>query len=205
MHDDEPRPPDRRLLAAAEGELRVQGSKFVARVEPVSGDAARAELLERMQAAYSDASHHCWGWRGHDGEERSSDAGEPSGTAGRPIVGALAAARLVDTMAVVVRWFGGTKLGRGGLVRAYAGAVRQALAGAKIEESWPTRTLEIDASYAQYGALEGAVRAWRAELEAMEFAARVQARLRVDERDLEAVREKLSALAVMVREVEREA
>ena len=130
-----------------EAEIRDRGSRFRAFVLPVVDEGSARSELQRLAAEYPDATHHCWAWRiGEPPHERSSDAGEPSGTAGAPILSVLTGSQISDVLAVVVRWFGGTKLGRGGLVRAYAGAVREALTGV------PTlaRAIEIiDESYGE--------------------------------------------------------
>lgn len=84
-----------------------------------------------------DATHHCWGVRlFRDSRSRSSDAGEPSGTAGRPILSAIEGAELFDAGVVVVRWFGGVKLGTGGLSRAYRETAAAVLANAKISDHY---------------------------------------------------------------------
>ena len=83
----------------------------------------KAFLADAARASFPDATHHCFAWRlGWPPAERAADAGEPAGTAGQPILRALRGAGLTDVVVVVVRWFGGTKLGKGGLARAYAGA-----------------------------------------------------------------------------------
>lgn len=115
-------------------ELRQLGSRFFAYVAPATTPESARSILDALRRQHPDATHHCFAWRvGWPPQERSSDAGEPSGTAGPPILSALRAAELSDVVAVVARWFGGTKLGKGGLVRAYGGSVRLAL------EQLPTR------------------------------------------------------------------
>jgi hypothetical protein len=107
-------PPPRARRAAREG-------LALPRAPRAGGDeAGGAGAAAAIEAAHRDASHCCWAWRlGAPPRERCSDAGEPGGTAGPPILRALQTAELADALLVVVRWFGGTKLGKGGLVRAY--------------------------------------------------------------------------------------
>ena len=106
-------------VGTAEAELREKGSRFLAVVSPVESESDAREELRQLERRYPDATHHCWAWRlGWPSRERSSDAGEPHGTAGEPILRVLRGAGLSNTLAVVVRWFGGVKLGKGGLVRA---------------------------------------------------------------------------------------
>ena len=119
----------RAAAGEAASERRELGSRFFAFLAPAPSPEAALEFLESIRHRYPDATHHCFAWRvGWPPSERSSDAGEPSGTAGPPMLAALRGAGVTDVVAVVVRWFGGTKLGKGGLVRAYGGAVRDALA-----------------------------------------------------------------------------
>lgn len=106
----------------------VKGSRFIVDIVPVANETQAREALAAVAAEFSDASHHCWAWRiASPAIERASDDGEPSGSAGRPILAQLAGRELVDTAAIVTRYFGGTKLGVGGLVRAYGGAAGEAL------------------------------------------------------------------------------
>lgn len=116
------------LSGLAEAEIRVRGSRFLSLAFPATDEAeARAVLDERSRSLF-DASHHCAAWRFRDGSWRAIDAGEPSGSAGAPILAAIDGAGLVDTAVVVTRYFGGTKLGVGGLARAYGDAAAEALA-----------------------------------------------------------------------------
>jgi len=126
-------PPDSTLRAPARRETRVTGSRFLADAHPVAGEAeARARRLA-LEEEFPAASHHCWALRLRlpAGErELSADAGEPAGTAGVPILQALRRAGVVNAQVIVVRWFGGTKLGKGGLARAYRDAARAAIEAA---------------------------------------------------------------------------
>ena len=106
----------------------IKGSRFIAIAAPATSEDAARLLLAEAQQRWSDASHHCWAWRlANPAIDRAGDDGEPSGSAGRPILAALTGRDLVDTAVIVVRWFGGTKLGVGGLVRAYGGTAATAL------------------------------------------------------------------------------
>jgi len=118
------------VAGRAIAETRVRGSTFRALAAPAeSEDGARAVLAE-VEREYFDATHHCSAWRLHGGVRRANDAGEPSGSAGAPILAAIEGAELVDCVVVVTRYFGGTKLGVGGLVRAYGEAAALALEAA---------------------------------------------------------------------------
>lgn len=118
----------------AEAETVVRGSRFRAWLGPATDAAEAGGALARRAATGPDATHHCWAYRvlrGGGIEEAGFDAGEPGGTAGRPILGALQGADLVQAVCVVSRWFGGVRLGTGGLVRAYAGAANAAIEAAR--------------------------------------------------------------------------
>ena len=114
---------------------KIERSEFLALAFPVTTDDAFFEELARIEKQHFDATHHCWAFRLFaDGKmrQRSSDAGEPSGTAGKPILSAIEGASLHDTGVIVVRWYGGVKLGSGGLTRAYRDTASQVLAIAPI-------------------------------------------------------------------------
>jgi putative IMPACT (imprinted ancient) family translation regulator len=118
------------LAGRAEARIKVERSEFLGIAVPATSIAAFMTELEGVQKTHYDATHHCWAFRPFHGPDRSSDAGEPNGTAGKPIANALKGAELHDAGVVVVRWYGGVKLGTGGLSRAYhecaAAALRDA-------------------------------------------------------------------------------
>lgn len=118
------------LAAPGVAETRVQRSRFLAEAAPAGDEAAARAFLADMARRHHDARHHCVAWRlghGSDLTEYRSDAGEPSGSAGEPILNALRAAGVTDAVCVVARWFGGVKLGTGGLGRAYRECAAAAL------------------------------------------------------------------------------
>ncbi len=112
-----------------------KGSRFIATVVPVTSEDAAKAALDGVRAEMPDAGHHCWAWRiASPAIDRASDDGEPGGSAGRPILAQLTGRDLVDTAVIVSRYWGGTKLGVGGLVRAYGGAAGLALDRASTEQ-----------------------------------------------------------------------
>ena len=115
-------------------ETVVLSSRFIADAIPITTEKEITESLTRIRKEFHAATHHCWAWRmGVDQpQSRSSDDGEPSGTAGRPILTALERHDITNTLIIVTRYFGGTKLGTGGLARAYAEAAEEVLRGATI-------------------------------------------------------------------------
>lgn len=137
------------IAGQAEGIYREKMSRFLAFAFPVTtADEAKA-TVKRVANEYHDARHACWGYiLGADGREYlSSDNGEPSGTAGRPILGAIRSAGLTNVLVVVVRYFGGIKLGTSGLIVAYKEAARLALEAAEKVEAHEMSTLTFTFPY----------------------------------------------------------
>ena len=139
------------LQTAAEGVFRDKGSKFLAFAYPISSDAEIKELVANLKAENPKAAHHCWAMR--LGTDRSvfrvNDDGEPSGTAGRPILNVLLSRDLTNVLVVVVRYFGGTLLGVPGLINAYKQAATEALSNAVIIERSVQDVYNIQFSHQQ--------------------------------------------------------
>jgi uncharacterized YigZ family protein len=131
---------------------KTKGSRFIASGLPFAGEPQLAQEVVRLRREFPDANHHCWAWR--DGERfRYNDDGEPSGSAGQPILRQIDGAGLDRVAVVVTRIFGGTKLGVGGLIRAYGGAAKQLLARAEIVEVVPYLLVSVTAPYESSGSL----------------------------------------------------
>jgi uncharacterized YigZ family protein len=154
------------LAAPAEAQTRVKASVFLAHAAPVaSEDEARAILAAREKAMW-DATHHCSAWKLRGGASRANDAGEPSGSAGAPILAAIEGAGLTDTLVIVTRWYGGTKLGVGGLVRAYGEAAALAIEAAPRRVGTAAARLRVRYPYAHTAAVMRVLeRAGAAEVE----------------------------------------
>ena len=151
--------PDRYLVAldGPQIETKVKGSRFLAQLGSISDQTDAKDRLTAIRKKAYDATHHCWALRtGHPEsmQERSDDDGEPSGTAGLPILGAIHSADLFDVLVVVTRYYGGTKLGTGGLARAYGDAARQAVAAAPFQYRWRTVTVIARSSFDDMGTVE---------------------------------------------------
>lgn len=151
-----PRPPRDSIVAEVHARVEVKRSRFLATLAPVVDVAAAEAVVAAARARYHDARHHCSAWvLGPDGARtRASDDGEPSGTAGAPMLAVLEGAELTDVVAVVTRYFGGTLLGAGGLVRAYGDAVGAALAVATRVRRRSVRLLEVRTTHTDAGRLE---------------------------------------------------
>src|SRR3954465_1307827 len=114
------------LARAVHSELVIKKSRFLGCVQPVSGRSEALEVVAQLRAEHPGAAHVCWALLA-GGQSAANDDGEPGGTAGRPMLEVLRHQQLEGVLATVVRYFGGVKLGAGGLVRAYTDAVAQAL------------------------------------------------------------------------------
>jgi len=137
------------LAPAKSGEalLVEKKSKFLSLVLPVSDDEEAKEELARVREKFRDASHNCWCYITRNGVERYSDDGEPQGTAGLPMLEVFRRGGIVDVLCVVTRYYGGTNLGKGGLMRAYSEAAKLALEDAGIAEYKLYESMDIVCSY----------------------------------------------------------
>lgn len=124
------------VSALGKGLFKDNGSRFISFAFPVETESQVKEIVDRLKKEYHDARHHCYAYRlGHLGDKfRANDDGEPSSSAGRPILGQIDSRNLSDTLVVVVRYFGGVKLGIPGLIRAYKTAAAEALDNAGFVE-----------------------------------------------------------------------
>lgn len=164
----------RRPDADIQIELEVKKSRFVVDLCLCTG--SPKTRLNEIRAQQPKAGHHCWAYViGHPSGHQvdSSDDGEPKGCAGKPMLSMLQGMGVGDTLVVVSRYFGGIKLGTGGLVRAYSGAVREAIDQARFQEVEPKARLRIEFPYSHSGLAESVRREWQAELVASEFQVQV--------------------------------
>ena len=137
------------LTKPSEGTYSELRSKFLAFAIPVRTAEEAMEQVAKYQKEYFDARHVCWAYRlGPEGEEyRSNDNGEPSGTAGKPILGQMVSADVSDLIILVIRYFGGVKLGTSGLIVAYRTAAAEALAAAEYDERLVEKELKLTFGY----------------------------------------------------------
>ncbi len=142
------------LATPAEHLLEVKHSRFLARAQPL---AAADEATAWIRAvSIAEATHNCWAWR-FDDAYRSSDDGEPAGTAGRPILAAIDGQGYDRVVVVVTRWYGGIKLGAGGLVRAYGGAAAECLRTAERAPLIEEAELDVFAGFPDLGSVHQAI------------------------------------------------
>lgn len=137
------------IASEARGLFKDNGSRFIAHAYPVETEDEIKEIVAALKKEYYDARHHVYAYRlGHLGEKfRANDDGEPSGSSGRPVLGQIDSNRLSDILVVVVRYFGGIKLGIPGLIRAYKTSTADALANAQIVEKIASRMFRISFGY----------------------------------------------------------
>lgn len=150
----------RTLRGPGQRETEIKRSRFVCALAPVFDEDAAKDFLQQQRRQHPDARHHCSAWvLGDDGStQRSSDDGEPGGTAGVPMLEALHRNEVTNAVAVVSRYFGGTLLGAGGLVRAYGGAVSAALDEVGTAPLRAVRLVSTTVDYGLAGKLENALR-----------------------------------------------
>ena len=143
------------VAGLSEGLFKDNGSRFIALAYPVESEEQVKEIVAGLRKEYHDARHHCYAYRiGLKGEVwRASDDGEPSGSAGRPILGQIDSLGLSDVLVVVVRYFGGIKLGIPGLIRAYKTSTADALANATVVTKVAGSTYRIGFDYLNMNAV----------------------------------------------------
>ena len=144
------------VYEGGEGEIIEKKSRFIATVRPIETEEEAIEFIAKMKKKYWDARHNCYAYVAGKNQElqRCSDDGEPNGTAGRPMLDVLLREEIHDAVVVVTRYFGGTLLGTGGLVRAYQKATQEGLANSVVIEQQQGELLKVQASYQEVGKLQ---------------------------------------------------
>lgn len=137
------------ISKTSEGLYKEKGSKFIARAIPVESEEEVKKHQEELRKEFYDARHHCYAYvLGHEGKEvRANDDGEPNHSAGDPILGQIRSKELTNTLVVVIRYFGGTKLGVSGLIHAYKTAASEALDANKTEQRLITQKVNFRFPY----------------------------------------------------------
>jgi len=139
------------LKQEGQGEFLVSRSRFIGNAKPVSAEKDALAYIEKISKSHWVANHNSWAYVLRSGRERYSDDGEPQGTAGMPILDLIRKQVLYDLVVVVTRYFGGVKLGTGGLVRSYTQGARVAIDAGKIIERKPYISFDIETEYAHVG------------------------------------------------------
>ena len=177
------------LYKGGQGEIVEKKSRFIANIFPVKTEEEALEKITAMRKKYYDARHNCFAYIiGENREtERCSDDGEPSGTAGRPMLDVLEGMGVHDVVAVVTRYFGGTLLGTGGLVRAYSAAMKEGLADCVLLSQKTGYRLQILTDYNDVGKLQYLSRTRQLHELSCEYADDVRMELLVPETEIDAV------------------
>ena len=183
--------------APAEGLYKEKGSKFIALAYPVYTEEEVKDIVAELKKQYYDARHHCYAYSlGADkGRFRANDDGEPNHSVGDPILGQIRSADLSNILIVVVRYFGGTKLGVSGLINAYKTAAADALANATVVEKHETALLQVLYAYPQMNDVMGLVKAYDLPIRDQHFELDCRLTLEVRRKLQEEVTTKLATIA----------
>ncbi|MDR2906915.1 MAG: YigZ family protein [Bacteroidales bacterium] len=187
------------IQSPTSGSFKAKGSKFLSFAFPIEAEDDVKPIVANLKKEYYDARHHCYAYiLGYNSEKyRENDDGEPSGTAGKPIYGQLRSKQLTNTLVVVVRYFGGTKLGTSGLIEAYKTAASDALENAQIIEKIVMKEHQLSFDYEQINTVMKIVKDFDLQIVSQNFDSRSQltfkVRLSNEERVL-AMFEKIGAI-----------
>ena len=183
------------LADAVEHLLVEKNSEFICYLQPVTSRDAALHWLAQYRQQYADANHVCWAYIiGNTRQpltQAFSDDGEPSGTAGKPMLHVITERELGNCLAVVVRYFGGVKLGAGGLVRAYSAAVSQAASKATLREVSPSVLLQLSVSFAFEARLRQLIQQYQGELLEVQYSDVVTTKVSLPQDGAPALREQL--------------
>jgi uncharacterized YigZ family protein len=181
------------LAAAVHSELLIRKSRFIGSVQPIGGRAEALAVVAALRGQHPGAAHVCWALMA-GGQSAAVDDGEPGGTAGRPMLEVLRHQDLDGVLATVVRYFGGVKLGAGGLVRAYTDCIAQALLGAEKRPLQALRRLRCTLPYAMEGLLRRELELAGATLEQIDHQQEVELQFSLDEASAARLLERLAEL-----------
>ena len=169
-------------------EMIIRRSRFLALCAHTPGPVAARAFVEEIRRRHADATHNCWAYAagapGHTAQIGSSDDGEPHGTAGRPMLQVMLHSGVGELCVVVSRWFGGVKLGTGGLVRAYQDSVRENLSSLPLVERVPKARLALTVEYAHVDALRRLLPTFEAQTSTEDYAAQAHFTLLLPEEHL---------------------
>jgi uncharacterized YigZ family protein len=183
----------------AEGLYKELGSKFLAYAFPVASESEIKAILEALRKKYFDATHHCYAWvLGADKSKyRAADDGEPNHSAGDPILGQIRSKNLTNVVVVVVRYFGGTKLGVGGLIQAYKAAAEEALNKAVIIEKQVTVPVVLKFEYETTPEVMRLIKEFDMEISSQEYSEACVMHLEIKKQNMEAFQAKAQLLTAL--------
>lgn len=171
--------------APAQAEIEIKKSRFIALAQPIQSRAEGMDWLQQIQSQYPDARHHCWAYLiGNPlcaSNAGMGDDGEPSGTAGKPILNVLQHKLVGNVMIIVVRYFGGIKLGAGGLTRAYGQATQAVMEVLPVEQKVAMVTLKIQCDFSQEQQIRHLLAQYEAQLQQVDYQQQVQLKVSLPE------------------------
>jgi len=176
-------------------EEKIKDSRFIASAAPVDTEKKAVSFISETKKEFHDASHNCSAWRIGKGRNlifKYNDDGEPAGTAGRPIIKAIEAREISDICVVVTRYFGGTKLGTGGLSRAYGQVTTELLKKCEIEKKYVTRKVEFNAPFDFIGVVHNIIDNFKVDLKDSQYGDDVLYIIEVRSNEYAAFKEKLT-------------
>ncbi len=180
-------------------EIEVKKSLFICHLNHADSASKAKQYIESIRNKFPDAGHHCWAFQTEQpGSTRSigcSDDGEPHGTAGKPILNILCHSNVGELVAVVTRYYGGTKLGTGGLARAYGDSVKASLEQLKTKEKIPWCQTTIEFEYSLQSMIEKALETTSSEIIELQFSETVKMVFRYDEQRYEELSQQLTNLS----------
>ncbi|MEE1164473.1 MAG: YigZ family protein [Lachnospiraceae bacterium] len=184
------------IKETGKGEYEEKKSRFLGEAIHVETEEEASAHVARIRRQYYDARHHCYAWVIGEGSERkkSADDGEPSGTAGQPILKVIEGSGCTNVMVIVTRYFGGTLLGTGGLVRSYTQAARAAMEDAETVRMCLCRKLAVTVEYGALDRLLYELRRREIEMGETEYGAKVTLHLTVEEESADALQDTITAL-----------
>ena len=184
------------LQSAVTARLEIKKSEFITYAYPVTSREQAMFHVEQLREQYADARHHCWAYIIGDPDNTTSagfdDDGEPSGTAGRPILNVLQHKSIGNIIVIVVRYFGGIKLGAGGLTRAYAGSAQAAVDAMQLCPYVPMTQLQILAQFATEGQCRYIVDSLNGTIDSVDYSKEVRLSVTIAEADIEALKQRLA-------------
>lgn len=180
-------------------EIVIRRSRFLTQCAHTPDAATARAFVEQVRRQHTDATHNCWAYAagapGNTAQIGSSDDGEPHGTAGRPMLQIVLHSGIGELCVVVSRWFGGVKLGTGGLVRAYQDSVRENLADLPVRQRVPETSLQLTVAYAHLDALRRMLPTYEARLESEDYQAEARLQLRLPAEHVEAFQVALAGVS----------
>jgi len=182
------------IKSPAESKITIKGSKFLGFAYPVESSEEIESILHDTRKKYYDATHHCYAWQlgnGNDMTFRYNDDGEPSGTAGKPIYGAIQRLGLTHVLIISIRYYGGTKLGTGGLIRAYGQSASDTLDAAKIKTVEIGDKLHFTSTYEQHPLIMRVINQYHIISFDQQFAENVKITVEIDEKHTQKILEEV--------------